>query len=652
MRALAFLLLLAAAPARAENLFPEEVKEYSVQRNMDFLYEQFSAFRSSVSANMGGAAAAFVPASTRTFEIPNAPGLTNTSFACLSGSTVTLSTATGLNLSIKAFGIWQTDTGGASVWFNILEDGQFISRNGAGFSASTAPYQQTASDANYPQTMHINFEVSGPAVGTHTYCLASRTNSGTYAWRPDPNTQRGGLFISEMGGPRGATGADGAAGATVTVNASMYGNGATTNPLGVDSSSVAVLNASGYVPNALHDPSSVTKQGFVTLANLSGTVPQAQVNLSTVTTKFDAVGASTLAITNILNTVGIATAALSVSTENFRVWQGTISPVIQASKVWQGTASPQIELTRVWQGTVSPVIELSRVWQGTGSPILDGLSVWKGTVSPVIGAVATTYLRVNGTNEMTGQLTVNNAAGVTASSYTATYGVRAATGTFSSGVTASSGTFLNTGAAAYSIQTSSGINMATGLFIIGAGGYVQWPDGTFSTTSAGGGSGSGGPGLTSTQTWSGTNIWTSTTVFGGNSLAQELSMPDIYARNMSGAATSSGCVVNVTMGSVAGLTNTTSNRAVFTSTTTSGTAGMIGVTKEACSPGNDCRIALSGIVRHLARPACATGNVGKTISTWTTRCEANCPGLTPTSGQTGATLSDDWGSNWADTWIR
>lgn len=70
---------------------------------------------------------------------------------------------------------------------------------------------------------------------------------------------------------------------TVTHNGSLTGNGTGGSPLGVDSSSVAVLNGSGYVQNSELDPSVVTKQGFVTLANLTGAVPQGSVDFSTIT---------------------------------------------------------------------------------------------------------------------------------------------------------------------------------------------------------------------------------------------------------------------------------------------------------------------------------------------------------------------------------
>ena len=77
--------------------------------------------------------------------------------------------------------------------------------------------------------------------------------------------------------------------------------------------------------------------------------------------------------------------------------------------------------------------------------------------------------------------------GVEAASAALTYGLTAGTGTFSSGLTASSGTFLATGATQYGVKTSSGISMGTGQFLFGLGGYVQWADGSKSTTASSGG---------------------------------------------------------------------------------------------------------------------------------------------------------------------
>ncbi len=108
-----------------------------------------------------------------------------------------------------------------------------------------------------------------------------------------------------------------------SVNASMTGSGTVASPLGVASSSVAVLSG-GYVLNSQIDPSSVTKQGFVTLANLSGAVPSGRVDFSTITTvinstasymtnQFTAVAAATTTInTNLALTSG-ATQTLAVA---------------------------------------------------------------------------------------------------------------------------------------------------------------------------------------------------------------------------------------------------------------------------------------------------------------------------------------------------
>jgi hypothetical protein len=69
----------------------------------------------------------------------------------------------------------------------------------------------------------------------------------------------------------------GVSGATETTNASMTGVGTAASPLGVASSSVAVLNASGFVQNFNLDGSSVTK------LNASGLVPNVLLDGSSVT---------------------------------------------------------------------------------------------------------------------------------------------------------------------------------------------------------------------------------------------------------------------------------------------------------------------------------------------------------------------------------
>jgi hypothetical protein len=64
------------------------------------------------------------------------------------------------------------------------------------------------------------------------------------------------------------------------------------------------------------------------------------------------------------------------------------------------------------------------------------------------------------------------------------------------------------GADLFALQTSSGVKVNNGgALVLSAGGYLQWPDGTISTTAVGGGVG-GIVSLAGTNQWSGQNSWT------------------------------------------------------------------------------------------------------------------------------------------------
>lgn len=212
-------------------------------------------------------------------------------------------------------------------------------------------------------------------------------------------------------------------------------------------------------------------------------------------------------------------------------------------------------------------------------------------------------------------------------------------------ITASSATFTATGSSIYSLTSSSGIHILAG--------GITWPDGTISTTAASSGGSSGDASLASTQTFSGANTFTGTTIFGGSSQAQEQAMPSILARSFDGATQSSGCLVALAMESPGGLGATSTSRLIFTSTTTVSAVGMLGVLLETCAPGSDCRIAITGLVRVRARSACASGNHGAAImSTWSTRCETSCGVAALGNGIVGTVLSDNWSSGWAWFWMR
>lgn len=212
-------------------------------------------------------------------------------------------------------------------------------------------------------------------------------------------------------------------------------------------------------------------------------------------------------------------------------------------------------------------------------------------------------------------------------------------------ITASSSTFTATGNNIYSLTSSSGIHILAG--------GITWADNTTSTTATPGGGSGGNASLASTQTFTGANTFTGTTTFGGSSQAQEQAMPSILARSFDGATQSSGCLVALAMESPGGLGATSTSRIVFTSTTTVSAVGMLGVLLETCAPGSDCRIAITGLVRVKARPACASGNHGAAImSTWSTRCETSCGVAALGNGIVGTVLSDNWSSGWAWFWMR
>lgn len=106
--------------------------------------------------------------------------------------------------------------------------------------------------------------------------------------------------------------------ASVTIDTTLY-MGA-----GVQTSTIANGNA--------QFPGAVTAGSFI-----------GSIDFSTITTKFNAVGVSTLAITNILNTLGTSTTALSASTVSLAtnlVNVGISTGGLQASKLSTGTAIP------------------------------------------------------------------------------------------------------------------------------------------------------------------------------------------------------------------------------------------------------------------------------------------------------------------------
>lgn len=137
-------------------------------------------------------------------------------------------------------------------------------------------------------------------------------------------------------------------GGTVAVTAALTGNGSDSSKLGVNSSSVAVLNASGFVQNFQIDPASVTKQGFVSLSNLTGSVPQAQVNLSTVTTWLQTLLSSGPVPTGFINLSTVTTALnLKLDNSTFNSYSSTITSALQSKLSSGAVPSGFVDLSTV-----------------------------------------------------------------------------------------------------------------------------------------------------------------------------------------------------------------------------------------------------------------------------------------------------------------
>lgn len=102
--------------------------------------------------------------------------------------------------------------------------------------------------------------------------------------------------------------------------------------------------------------------------------------------------------------------------------------------------------------------------------------------APTFGKITVSTIAAmtdSGVNFASGPVTMTGLGGLSI-----TYGVSAATGAFSLGVTAASASLSGSGAAVYSLTTSSGIHVLNGRIRLESGAYIQWADLTTSTTGA------------------------------------------------------------------------------------------------------------------------------------------------------------------------
>ena len=218
------------------------------------------------------------------FSITNVSGSQTVVTLNVCISTVSI-TPIGSTITIKGNGSVSA-TGPTRTGVGVLMNGGYILGESA--SSFLMNFGQGVVGYNYP--LSFDRTITGLTPGTaYNFCIGFPTDSGATVNIPGSLASQFQFGVYEIIGAVGATGATGPAGpagssgSTVSVNSSMIGDGSSGNPIGVLSSSVAILS-SGFVLNQQIDSSSVTKQGWVTLANLGGAVPVGSVNLSTVTT--------------------------------------------------------------------------------------------------------------------------------------------------------------------------------------------------------------------------------------------------------------------------------------------------------------------------------------------------------------------------------
>ncbi len=162
-------------------------------------------------------------------------------------------------------------------------------------------------------------------------------------------------FKLDVNGTARASAFLGVSGATETTNASLRGVGTVANPLGIDSSSGVVRNASGFVPNDQIDSSSITKMG-------NGFNGASQL------TKLDANKA--------LQLYGSITATTGTFTGNaFKV--NSTDFVVSVGSVGIGTSSPGASLDVAGTGIMASSITVS------GHNILGAWYAWTPTYAGV-----------------------------------------------------------------------------------------------------------------------------------------------------------------------------------------------------------------------------------------------------------------------------
>ena len=290
------------------------------------------------------------------------------------------------------------------------------------------PYGMTAASATLSGGLTAS---SGTFLNTSGYSLVVSSGinmSGSAVFNAPTSTISAAAFV---GSGAGLTGISASAAST---NGSLIGNGTAGSPLGVNPSSVAVLNASGLVLNSQIDSSSVTKQGNAVNA------PNGLVLLD---------GSGKLPVS-----VFSGGAALLASTQTF-----TGSPTFASSVTFSANGA------NIYSLSVSSGINM------TGPAVFN---------APTSTMVAAAFIGSLDASQLTGTLPSGVFSGKAA--------LLASSQTFTGSPTfASSVTFSANGANIYSLSVSSGINMSGAAVFnaptstISAAEFI-FPDGTKQTT--------------------------------------------------------------------------------------------------------------------------------------------------------------------------
>jgi len=302
---------------------------------------------------------------------------TNTSWSgCLAAVSTLTMTTVGNKVRITYSGDLENDSASQVQSIIVLQDGAFFDGQSATVGFIRSQDNNPVGASQNGGFVHVT--QNAPVAGTHSWCMGMITDGSTA--RLNCNTRICQFSVEEIAtgiGPTGATGPTGAAGATIAINASMIGDGSSSNVAGVNPSSVAILGSGGYVLNQQLDPSSVTKQGFVTLANLSGVVPAASINLSTITTALNLkVDRDTPAQVN-LSTV---TTALNLKVDRDTPAQVNLSTITTALALKVDRDTPaQVNLSTITTALASKQdldADLTDLADGslTGSKVGDGVA--------------------------------------------------------------------------------------------------------------------------------------------------------------------------------------------------------------------------------------------------------------------------------------